>query len=64
MSKLKELSEKESAVIWMALHNQKDELVQRVKRFEARASDRLEIADMVREARADIEIIEKLIKEW
>lgn len=64
MSKVKVLSEKESAVIFMALYNQKDVLVERVQRFEGRAADRLEFADMVREARADIEVIENLIKAW
>lgn len=64
MSKQKQFSERESAVLWMALHNQKDALVERVKRFEGRVADRLEYADMVREAKADIEVIDQLIKGW
>lgn len=64
MSKQKTFDEKQNAVVWMALNNQRDVLVERVKRFEGRVAERLEYADMVREATADIAVIDNLLKDW
>ena len=64
MDKIKHLSGDESSVIFMALQSKRDEIAQRVKRFEGRVNERLEYADMVERDRADLEIIDRLLKGW
>lgn len=64
MEKVKTLSGEECSVIFMALQSKRDDIAARVQRFEGRVNERLEFADMVKCGLADLEIIDRLLKDW
>jgi len=64
MDKVKTLSGDEISVIYMALQSKRDDIAARVQWFEGRVNERLEFADLVERGRVDLEIIDRLLKDW